>query len=96
MAQTEFVRLRYRSSLDKVLGYASTSASNGMSTETTELPSTEEVIATLANPCWNRTFRRFFEDWDFSDVQSHAPAYPEGKWKPSLRLQSELNIYEYE
>ncbi|BGO96587.1 nucleic-acid-binding protein [Rhodotorula toruloides ATCC 204091] len=95
VAQTEFVRLRYRSSLDKVLGYASASASYGMSTETTKLPPTEKVIATLSNPCWNRTFRKFFEDWDFSDVQSRLPAFPDGKWKPALRLESKLEIYEW-
>ncbi|GEM06302.1 nucleic-acid-binding protein [Rhodotorula toruloides] len=36
--QTEFVHLRYRSSLDEVLRYASATASYGMSTAATKLP----------------------------------------------------------
>ncbi|BGP28801.1 hypothetical protein JCM10296v2_000537 [Rhodotorula toruloides] len=94
VAQTEFVHLRYRSSLGKVLCYAGTGSGYGSSTITTTLPSTEEVTAILSNPCWNRTFRRFFEDWDFSDVHSRLPAFPNGKWKPALRLESRVDLYE--
>ncbi|KAJ8296952.1 hypothetical protein OF846_000216 [Rhodotorula toruloides] len=94
VAQTEFVHLRYRSSLGKVLRGAGTATGYGPNSETTNLPSTEQVVAILSKPCWNATFRRFFGDWDFSDVQSRAPAFPDGTGKPALRLECQVNMYE--